>query len=93
MQLQYHRIYTQDTRYVEQEYKKRKLGLNIREMAVKYQDKIKFKIVFAFVVLDFIAWLNHPRGSKVYLLNPFFWSRTAITTQEQKNESQIPMKI
>ena len=88
MQLQYLRIYTQDTRYVEQEYKKRKLGLNIREMAVKYQDKIKFKIVFAFMVLDFIAWLNHPKGSNFYSIYLFLTlNRPLITWQEEKNRS------
>ena len=41
-------------------------------MAVEFQDKIKFKIVFAFVVLNSIAWFSHPRGSKSYYVYLFF---------------------
>ena len=41
-------------------------------MAVRYQNEFKFKIVFAFVVLDAIAWFNHPKGLKIYPLNLFF---------------------
>ena len=47
-------------------------------MAVRYQNKFKFKIVFAFVVLDSIAWFDHPRGSKFYILNFFFCNLKAI---------------
>ena len=59
--------------------------MNLKEMAVEFQDKIKFKIVFAFVVLDSNAWLNHPRRSKFHHLYLIFYKhRTSIITQEQK---------
>ena len=57
-------------------------------MAVRYQDKIKFKIVFAFTVLDFIAWLNHPKGSNFYSVYLFLTlNRPLITWQEEGNRS------
>ena len=62
-------------------------------MALSYEYKLKFKIVFAFVVLHSIAWLNHPRGSNFYLRNLFFEEELPLRTQEQKNESQIHTKI
>ena len=44
----------------------------MKELAVRYQNELKFKIVFAFEVMDFIAWFGHPRGLKFHLLNQFF---------------------
>ena len=34
-----------------------------RLSVLRYKDKIKFKIFFAFVVLDTVAWFNRPENT------------------------------
>ena len=64
-------------------------------MAVRYENKFKFKIVFAFVVLYSIAWFDHPRGSKFDLLNLFFvtWNPPWITWEGENRSTSTRLKM
>ena len=50
----------------------------LQSSILRYQYKIKFKTFFAFVVLDYIAWLYHLGLSKVGLKRPYFFDEWQI---------------
>ena len=42
--------------------------------AVRYRNKIKFRIIFCLMNLNYLSWFDLNRGSKIYFINLFFVS-------------------
>ena len=54
--------------------------------AVRYRNKIKFRIFFCLMNLNYLAWFDLNKGSKIYFNNLFFcFLKSTINNSEQKN--------